>query len=34
MFKDGKIGTVSFGTAMLPQFFGSAQLRQYVKPTN
>lgn len=34
MFKDGKVGTVSFGASLLPQFFGDPELKKYVNPTN
>lgn len=34
MFKDGKTGTVSFGAALLPQFFSDPELKRFIKPTN
>lgn len=34
MFRDGAIGKVTFGSSMLPQFFGDANLKKFVKPTN
>lgn len=34
MFREGTVGKVSFGTAMLPQFLGDPNLKKFVKPTN
>lgn len=34
MFKDGNVGTVAFGAAMLPQFFSDPSLKKYIKPTS
>lgn len=34
LFKDGKLGKVSFSADLMPQFFGDAQLKRYIKTTN